>query len=43
LVDVVEEPDGDVLRDTTGSDVGGVKTSTGDTLVEFLYYAVSIV
>lgn len=38
LVDVVEEADGDVLMDTTGADVGGVETSTGDTLIEFLLH-----
>lgn len=36
LVDVIEEADGNVLRDTTRSDVCGVKTGARDTLIEFL-------
>lgn len=36
LVDVVKKADGNILVNTTGSDVGGVKSGTGDTLVEFL-------
>lgn len=39
LVDIVQETDGQILGDTTGADVGGVKTGTGDTLVEFLINA----
>jgi hypothetical protein len=36
LVDVVEESEGEILRDATGADVGGVQTGARDTLVEFL-------
>jgi hypothetical protein len=36
LVDVIEQADGDILRDTTGTDVCGVETSARDTLIEFL-------
>lgn len=36
LVDVIEKADGDVLGDTTWSDVCGVETSARDTLIEFL-------
>lgn len=36
LVNVVEKTNGDILVNTTGSDVGGVETGTRDTLVEFL-------
>jgi len=36
LVDVVQETHGDILVDTTGSDVCGVEASSRDTLVEFL-------
>lgn len=36
LVNIVEKTNGDILVDTTGSNVGSVKTSTGNTLVEFL-------
>lgn len=36
LVDVVEKTNGDILVNTTGADIGGVKTGTRDTLVEFL-------
>jgi hypothetical protein len=36
LVDVVEEAEGEVLRDAAGADVGGVEAGAGDTLVEFL-------
>ena len=36
LVDVVEKTNGDILVDTTGSNIGGVKTGTRDTLIEFL-------
>lgn len=36
LVDVVEEAEWQVLGNTTWTDVGGVETGAGDTLVEFL-------
>ena len=36
LVDVVKKTKGNVLRDTTRTDVRGVETGTGNTLVEFL-------
>jgi hypothetical protein len=36
LVNIVEQPEGKVLGNTTRSDVGGVQSSTRDTLVEFL-------
>jgi hypothetical protein len=36
LVDIVEQTQGNILRDTTGTDVGGVETSTGNTFIEFL-------
>lgn len=36
LVDVVEETKGKILGDTTGANVGGVKTGTGNTLIKFL-------
>jgi hypothetical protein len=36
LVNIVEKTNGDILMDTTGSNVGGVETGAGDTLVEFL-------
>jgi hypothetical protein len=35
LVNIVEKTNGDILMDTTGSNVGGVETGAGDTLVEF--------
>lgn len=36
LVDVIEETDGDILGNTTRSDVRGVETGARDTLIEFL-------
>jgi hypothetical protein len=36
LVNIVKKTKGKILRNTTGADVGGVKTGTRDTLVEFL-------
>jgi hypothetical protein len=36
LVDVIQKADRDILRDTTGANVGSVETGTGHTLVEFL-------
>jgi hypothetical protein len=36
LVNIVEKTNRNILVDTTGSNVGGVETSTGNTLVEFL-------
>lgn len=36
LVDVIEEADGNILGDTTRSDVCGVETGARDTLIEFL-------
>lgn len=36
LVDVIEQADGDILRDATRSDVCGVETGARDTLIEFL-------
>ena len=36
LVDVIEKAHGNILVDTTWSDVGGVETSTRYTLIEFL-------
>lgn len=36
LVDVIEQADGDILRDATGSDICGVETGARDTLIEFL-------
>lgn len=39
LVDVVQNTNGDILRDTTGANVGCVETGTGDTLVEFLKHS----
>ena len=36
LVDVVKKTNGEILRNATRADVGGVKTGTRDTLVEFL-------
>ena len=38
LVDVVKKTNGKILGNTTGANVGGVKTGTRDTLVEFLLY-----
>lgn len=38
LVDVVEQADGDILGDATGSDVCGVETGARDTLIEFLFW-----
>jgi hypothetical protein len=40
LVNVVEKTNGDILVNTTGSDVGSVETGTGNTLVEFLHLSV---
>lgn len=40
LVDIVEETKREILRHTTGADVGGVETGTGDSLVEFLFEGV---
>lgn len=37
LVDVVQQTKGNILRDTTRTNVSGVKTSTRNTLVEFLH------
>ena len=37
LVDIVEQTNGDILVDTSGTNVSGVKSGTGDTLIEFLY------
>lgn len=39
LVDVVKEAERNILRNSTRANVGGVKTGTGDTLVEFLLIA----
>lgn len=36
LVDVVEKANGEILGNATRTDVGGVETGTGDTLIEFL-------
>lgn len=36
LVDIIQKADRNILRDTTGANVGSVETGTGDTLVEFL-------
>lgn len=36
LVDVIEQADGDILGNTTWSDVCGVETGARDTLIEFL-------
>jgi hypothetical protein len=36
LVNIVKKTKGKILGNTTGTDVGGVKTGTRDTLVEFL-------
>lgn len=36
LVDVIQKADRNILGDTTGANVGGVETGTGNTLVEFL-------
>jgi hypothetical protein len=36
LVDIVKQPDGNILRDTTGANVSGVKTGTRNTFVKFL-------
>lgn len=36
LVDIIQKAERDILRDTTGPNVGSVKTGTRDTLVEFL-------
>jgi hypothetical protein len=36
LVDIVKQPDGDILRNTTWADVSGVETGTRNTFVEFL-------
>lgn len=36
LVDVIEQADGDILGDTSRSDVCGVETGARDTLIEFL-------
>jgi hypothetical protein len=36
LVDIVKETEGNVLRNTTGADIGSVETGTGYSLVEFL-------
>jgi hypothetical protein len=36
LVNIVKKTKGKILRNTTGANVGGVKTGTRDTLVEFL-------
>lgn len=41
LVNVVQETDWEILADTTGTNVGGVKTSARDTLIEFLFVSVS--
>jgi hypothetical protein len=38
LVDVVKKTNGKILGNTTGANVGGVKTGTRNTLVEFLLY-----
>lgn len=37
LVDVVKKTNGEILRHTTGTDVGSVKTGTGNSLVKFLF------
>jgi hypothetical protein len=36
LVNIVEKANGDILMNTTGSNVGSVETGAGNTLVEFL-------
>jgi hypothetical protein len=41
LVDIIENTNGKILRDTTGTDVSGVETSTRYTLVELLWQIVS--
>jgi hypothetical protein len=41
LVDIIEDTNGKILGDTTGTDVSSVKTSTRYTLVELLWQIVS--
>jgi hypothetical protein len=36
LVDIIEQTERQILRNTAGADIGGMKTSTRNTLVEFL-------
>jgi hypothetical protein len=36
LVDIIEKAEGEVLRYATGTDVRGVESGAGDSLVEFL-------
>jgi hypothetical protein len=43
LVNVVEKANGDILVNTTGSNVGSVETGTGNTLVEFLHLSVIVI
>jgi hypothetical protein len=43
LVDIVKETEGNILRNTTGADIGSVETGTGYSLVEFLLKQPSLV
>jgi hypothetical protein len=42
LVDVVKDTNGEILGNTTGTDVSSVETGTRDTLVELLWQTISI-